>query len=623
MKNIIIFIICIVCILQGIGAGVSLSINNIHCQHVCISFTDPTIQVDSEGSIISFKETTTFLHEPGKPYFPAYSVTYTYPFGTIISDISSSYDSPSTYHVAIPIQPLPAPTFSSFNTTTYANAENLAYQTDREYPAEVSFSLDTSISEGNHVLVLTLFVSPFEYSPTNEAIICYATVSIDITFQEPETPITFPNEYDMVIIAPSAFTDAIQPLITHKNSLGLPTFLKTTEEIYMEYPGVDNPEQIKYFIKDAIETFGIQYVLLIGGRIGGVFEGKWLVPVRYSLVDDTAESSFISDLYFADIYNETGKFTTWDTNGNGIIGEWKGSKKDIVGLLPDVYLGRLPCMNAREVQIAVDKIITYETTQKDAWFNDMVVVGGDSAPGDQFYEGEEENQQALLYMEEFTGIKCWTSDQSFTGPEDVINAISQGCGFLFFDGHANPASWSTHPPGDEENWINGLTVFDMSKLSNKDKLPICVVGGCHIAQFDVSPCNILRDLIQFGVLSYFFQPPYQFYHMEWVPKCWSWQLASMKQGGSIATCGYTGLDWFAVGDENNDTIPDCTQQYSGFMNTHFFKNYGINHLTFLGQIHTQTIIDYITTHPPMKFELDCKTAQEFVLLGDPSLRLGE
>ena len=433
---------------------------------------------------------------------------------------------------------------------------------------------------------------------------------------------TFPDKYDMVVIAPSVFSETLQPLIDHKNTIGVPTFLKTTEDIYNEYSGIDKAEQIKYFIKDAIETQGIKYVLLVGGRNGGVFEEKWLVPVRYSNLYDGYESSFTSDLYYADVYNETGAFATWDTNGDGIIAGWNGFKKDVLGLYPDVYIGRLPCKNVKEVQIMVKKIIDYETSDKDSWFYDMVVVGGDSAPGDQFNEGEEENKQAITYMGDFTANHCWTSDETFTGPEDVMNAISQGCGFLFFDGHANPASWSTHPPGDEDTWITGLTVFDMPKLENGNKFPVCVVGGCHIAQFNVSMLNIIRDLIEYGPLGYFVQPPYMFYHMEWVPKCWSWQLASMDQGGSIATMGYAGLDWFAVGDEDGDEIPDCTQYYSGFMNTHFFKNYGVNNITVLGEAHTQTIIDYINTYPPMNAELDCKTVEEFVLLGDPSLQIG-
>jgi hypothetical protein len=97
---------------------------------------------------------------------------------------------------------------------------------------------------------------------------------------------------------------------------------------------------------------------------------------------------------------------------------------------------------------------------------------------------------------------------------------------------------------------------------------------------------------------------------------------NVKNGGSIATMAYTGLDWFAEGDYNNDTIPDCTQFLSGYTNTQFFKNYGVNNMTILGQAHTQALIDYLNAFPPMQEKLDCKTAQEFVLLGDPSLQIG-
>lgn len=45
------------------------------------------------------------------------------------------------------------------------------------------------------------------------------------------------SEYDLVIIAPDMFSDALQPFIDHKNSFGVQTFLKTTEDIYDDFTG--------------------------------------------------------------------------------------------------------------------------------------------------------------------------------------------------------------------------------------------------------------------------------------------------------------------------------------------------------------------------------------------------
>ena len=60
------------------------------------------------------------------------------------------------------------------------------------------------------------------------------------------TQSTSVDEYDMVIIAPDTFSTSIQPLITHKNSHDVKTFVKTTEAIYNEYTGRDDAEKVKY-----------------------------------------------------------------------------------------------------------------------------------------------------------------------------------------------------------------------------------------------------------------------------------------------------------------------------------------------------------------------------------------
>ena len=68
------------------------------------------------------------------------------------------------------------------------------------------------------------------------------------------SPLTNPSnfdDFDMVIITTSEYKNIIQPLISHKNSLGINTLVNTTDEIYNEFDGRDNAEQIKYYIKDS------------------------------------------------------------------------------------------------------------------------------------------------------------------------------------------------------------------------------------------------------------------------------------------------------------------------------------------------------------------------------------
>ena len=100
-----------------------------------------------------------------------------------------------------------------------------------------------------------------------------------------KNPVIFDDVYELLIIAPEEFSSNIQPLITHKNNIGVPTILVTTEDIYADasYNGRDEAEDIKLFIKDTIDpdglNWGVKYVLLVGGRKGQTLE--WHLLCRH------------------------------------------------------------------------------------------------------------------------------------------------------------------------------------------------------------------------------------------------------------------------------------------------------------------------------------------------------
>lgn len=633
MKKIIILVLVSILLINGFSA-IALKNNNELEKNETIYFEKPLIVKQNQDLIFNFENANSWINNPGYPLLPSFVKTYEFPFGTQIKSVDVVFSESKEYILGgdITLSSSPLTQFKEKN-IIYSNNEIITKS--NIFPGKKYFyNTGSGISNNNHVLLLTIQLNPVQYQFINKKILFNEKAQIKISYVLPDFPIEFNDEFDMVIIAPKSFSKNIEPLVNHKNEYNINTFLKTVEEIYDEYEGYDKPEKIKFFIKDAVELYGIEYVLLIGGlkgqRIG------WHVPVRYSHLDDNSdfESSFISDLYYADIYDGYGNFSSWDTNENNIYAEWNEDFKDELDLYPDVYIGRLPCRNNIEVKTVVNKIIKYENNAygKD-WFKRIVLVGGDSAPGYKYNEGEEENKKALEYLPGFESVKLWTSSGNLTGVKDVVKAVSMGCGFLFFDGHGNPSTWSTHPP-DNNTWITGLSLKDIPKLMNMQKLPVTVVGGCHNAQFNVSLNNILKGILKDG-LSYFSisEPFGDFWKREWVPECWAWHLVRKIGGGAIAIMGYTGLDWFAEGDYNNDSIPDCIQYFSGFANTNFFKNYGVNNFTILGEAHSQTLNDYISQFPidwnlswSQAYQsatlLDCKTIEEFVLLGDPSLKIG-
>ena len=463
------------------------------------------------------------------------------------------------------------------------------------------------------------------------------------------------NIYDLVIITPTRFLLPLQRLATHKIKHGVSTTIKTLESIYLSYSGADKPEQIKYFIKDAIEQWGITAVLLVGGLKSSILarprdnqnEGTkhWHLPVRYSNIWDNGslrDPGFISDLYYADIYDDEGNFSSWDSNGDGIYGGWANPSSqytddpqfaplddtDVIDFYPDVNVGRLPCRNRFEVNIMVNKIIEYEQTPAQPWwFNKMVVIAGDpyDDQGTDYLEGELIADKALFYMSEFTPIRLFASNQHIN-PDytplttNIIREISAGCGFLLFDGHGSPSWWNTFWPHDFTQLIEdgGLTVSDFYQLRNGQKLPICIIGGCHCSLFNVSFIPTLLDRENTRHLWTFGQP---------VPECFSWRLTRKIGGGAIATIGCTGLGYEKEG-ENGDldgdgtNDPDCVEALGGYLETQFFKAYGVDHIDILGDAWNAAITQYLDVYPGMQNRSDAKTVEQWILFGDPSLKIG-
>jgi hypothetical protein len=583
-------------------------------------FSTPTIKQTNDYITIHLQETNAFLTISGNPILPYHTQTFEFPFGTQIKDIT--YNISSIKEIQLPkiITPAPKPVSHPSKTPSTQEINTELYNSNHPYPTTwYSYRLGGGLNRNHiHTTFLTLQINPVRYLPQTNTIQYIDDITIHITLETPIKPFTTADEYDLLIITYTPYAPLLKRLVTHKNSHNIQTKLVTLNEIqdgtYFSPEGRDIQEHIKYFIKNAIEQWGITYVLLVGNYKK--------IPVRYTHLETAKgqlyeELEFISDLYYSDIYDSDGNFSSWDTDDDGIYGEWPDSfqKEDIVDLYPDVYIGRLACMFRFEVKANVDKIITYEENAYDSeWFNTIIVGGGDTFDkswegGTDYNEGEEANQQALNFMDGFTPIKIWASLGNLK-TATLIEEIEQGAGFLYLVGHGNPRNWATHENGDYENWTEGILNRDIIKLSNKGMYPILMVGGCHNSQFDVTPLNLLKNLTHAWIFS------------TWVPECWSWVFLANPRGGTIGSMGSTGYGGVTIGDHNGNDIPDCVEGADGWFETQFFRIYNQEHIDMLGATYAQTISDYVDNFPVDTDRYDSKIVQTHVLFGDPSLKIG-
>ncbi len=195
-------------------------------------------------------------------------------------------------------------------------------------------------SEGDAALVSAMVANP-------QDIVSYEGLS-----SEDFSPLLPPGSYDYVLITSNALTTDFQPLIAQKQSRGVDAVIYTVEDIYTNYTGVDQAEQVREFIKDAYAEWNVEYVLL-GGDID-------VVPYRgayASLGGSDIDTMMPTDLYFACLDG------SWNSDGDSIWGEFTdGPGGGEVDLMAEVYVGRAPVETSTEVQNFINKTIQYEST---------------------------------------------------------------------------------------------------------------------------------------------------------------------------------------------------------------------------------------------------------------------
>jgi len=583
------------------------------------TFSYPTFGECKNYTVVYVNEADFYDIHDGWPVIPVKTETYEFPFGTRIINVSYEYSEPEIIELAEKIS------VGSCSVKTWE--DETVYESDERFPSNfVSYKTGGGLSNDERKTFLTVRINPITYRPLDYEIDYIHQVKVAINYEIPETPPFYENnEFDLLIITVSDFKKPLNKLVTHKEKMGVKTKLVTLNEI-QETQGRDTQEKIKYYIKESIENCGIKYVLLVGGIKGQ--SSNWNIPIRYSHVllkegkQESPEPEFISDLYYADIYDSEGNFSSWDTDENDIFAEYEWPNEiDKMDLYPDVYLGRLPCRNKREVRIVVDKIINYEKSKAaDSWFKKLICISGDHWPDpDQIAEGILIMERTKEIMSDFKPVELYGLENSVLLIRDITKAINKGAGFAYFCGHGSTTSWGIKYPPDAKEWGPSFTKlrklpglynnFNMNFLINGKKLPITVVGGCLNGKYDISISNSLKNGAKIkNVIK--------------MTECWAWKLTSKKNGGSIATIANTGLGTHAMSDADSNGVNDYLETLDGWMELRFFELYSYEDVDILGNLHSGAMNDYLHTFLNSNDEMDTKMVQQWQLFGDPSLKVG-
>lgn len=266
-------------------------------------------------------------------------------------------------------------------------------------------------------------------------------------FQLPQSNIRY------VVITSDEMKSLLDAFLAWKRAQGLEPFVMTTQTIESMYVGESLQTKTKEFLKDAFNTWHMEYTLIIGGA-------SILPPISYQVrATAMAWENRTTDYYYMTLEQSADTYSR-DYSSN--------DARDPLDF-PDFVLGRLPSDNVTELENMIRKTMSYEQDDNPGkWVRANLLVAGENAPAAstwdwEAYTGNDRPRVSLAYPGNLT-------------LQALVDAFNQGVGSVSMNAHGDPHGWVL---GGSE-WLDYGTV---DRLSNT-RLPVIFSEGCHTGKWD-------------------------------------------------------------------------------------------------------------------------------------------
>ncbi len=589
---------------------------------ITYSFSKPVIERNGEYDYPVMLELRNEIN-PGLPVVPVKDVQILLPQGEILENIEVLAKREVMLDGTYFIQPGGTPmSFSSMDgPVPPLEINSTIYNSEDIYPGELYSKVSVQWCRGYQILILKLH--PMQYIPAQGKVLYYETFEVAVTttftgkisplyralskdrnlvermVDNPSVLATYgfgseessnggiaplsitdaSDSYDYVIITNDTLVTPFQSFADYKNGTGIETVVVRVEDILADpdYDGVDNPERIRNFIKDAYTNWSVSYVLL-----GGDDE---VIPHRgcYGYVDAASpkeDNDIPTDLYYG------GLDRTWNEGAN--TSRW-GEEDDNPDLYAEVYVGRAPVNTIIEVQTFHNKVLDFEsnprpkhvtlhgeTDSSGPYYLDYIKngEGGVWAPGVESYIPSNYNITRLYEREGVTiDVPTWESE------------IANDTLFVNHGGHGNVQSYEIqegtfYNDGDADDIVNSY-------------YPIHLSIACYSGAFDGRTTDAT--------------PPYSYVADN---DSIAEEYLTNPDGGFVACILNSRYGWFLTGD---------VTAYSGELDNEFYN-----------QLFNNTVIKIGKTLQMTKEEFASRALSdstyrwvvyEWNLLGDPTLEI--
>lgn len=321
------------------------------------------------------------------------------------------------------------------------------------------------------------------------------------------------QQVEYLIITCDSLKRPFKDLAHWKCIKGVKTRVVSVEDIYSaNVSEAGKPLEIKNYIKDYYNTYGIKYVLL-GGDVNIIPSPQCYIRLdnsgylNYSIIPP---STTPCDYYYA-CWGGTTAFN-WNRNNDLEIGEIE----DSICLIPQVNLTRLSVRDAEDASVQISRIIDYELHPDSNSWNNKVLMTGSCIDDDDLrtingrlmsdaeYKGE---QFYITYFYDdniprnrYRLYDTWTDHPMGASyqmnPLHLRLAMNDGYSYIHMDTHGDYNHWKTEGAN--------FTCTNAHNLVNPRK-SIIVTSACHTNSIDSTEClsEAFMRTPTSGILAYF------------------------------------------------------------------------------------------------------------------------